>query len=260
MKNKTEQTNKTLPLVLLRHGQSTYNKNNRFTGWTDADLTDEGVKQAHAAAALLKKEGLSFNEAHTSVLKRAIRTQWLVLDDMDLMWIRQTSTWRLNERCYGAVQGFDKTELSKKYGEAAVLGWRKRFSAKPPALERNDRRHPRHDPRYALLGKAEHPSSESLEDVHNRVLPYWNRQLAPSLRQGKRVLVCASHHSLRSLVMILDRLTPDEIERITIPLGIPLVYELPQNTLKPQSHKYLGNPKAVEKAINAIAGQGKLSK
>ncbi|APR77402.1 Phosphoglycerate mutase [Minicystis rosea] len=241
-------------LVLIRHGESTWNVDNRFTGWTDVDLSPKGLTEAHEAARLLEEGGYTFDVAHTSVLKRAIRTLWTLLDDMDLMWLPVHRTWRLNERHYGALQGLDKAETAAKYGDAQVLTWRRSFADPPPALDPNDERHPRHDRRYAGLSAAELPAAESLKDTIARFLPYWHETIAPDIRAGKRVLVAAHGNSLRAIVKYLDGVSDEEIVGLNIPTGVPLVYELDEN-LKPIRHYYLGDPEAVRKAAEAVAKQ-----
>ena len=213
-------------LVLLRHGQSSWNLENRFTGWTDVDLTPEGIAEGHRAASLLKEEGFTFDEAYTSVLKRAIRTLWIVLDDMDLMWIPVVRDWRLNERHYGALQGLNKAETAAKYGDAQVKIWRRSYDVRPPALPPGDPGNPANDPRYDGLEASQKPSCESLADTVARFLPCWNELIAPALRSGKRVLIAAHGNSLRALVKHLDRKSAEEIVEVNIPTGVPLVYEL----------------------------------
>jgi 2,3-bisphosphoglycerate-dependent phosphoglycerate mutase len=241
-------------LVLIRHGESQWNVENRFTGWTDVDISDKGVKEAHEGAKQLREGGYTFDVAHTSVLKRAIRTLWIVLDDLDLMWLPVHRTWRLNERHYGALQGLNKAETAAKFGDAQVLKWRRSFADPPPALELDDPRHPRHDRRYASLSPAELPAAESLKDTIARFLPYWHESIAPDVRAGKRVLVAAHGNSLRALVKYLDDMSDEEIVGLNIPTGVPLVYEL-DDQLKPIRHYYLGDPEAVRKAAEAVAAQ-----
>ena len=243
-------------LVLLRHGESTWNLENRFTGWTDVDLTPKGVAEAHEAARLLLEAGHAFDVAFVSLLKRAIRTLWIVLDDMDRMWLPVQGNWRLNERHYGALQGLDKAETAAKYGEAQVLAWRRSYSEPPPPLTPDDERHPSHDPRYADLSPDELPLGESLEDTVARFLPYWHECIAPAVREGKRVLIAAHGNSLRALVKYLDEVSEEEIVKLNIPTGIPLVYEL-ESDLKPVRHYYLGDPDAARKAAEAVAKQGR---
>ena len=241
-------------LVLLRHGQSTWNLENRFTGWTDVDLTPKGVEEAHESARLLTEGGYVFDVAYTSVLKRAIRTLWLVLDDMDLMWIPVHRHWRLNERHYGALQGLNKSETAEKYGDEQVLVWRRSYSTRPPALSADDERFPGHDPRYAALSEQELPLSECLEDTVARFLPYWTETIAPQVLAGRRVLIAAHGNSLRALVKYLDGVSDDAIVKLNIPTGIPLVYEL-DDRLAPIRNYYLGDPEAAKKAAAAVAQQ-----
>lgn len=246
-------------LVLLRHGESTWNKENRFTGWTDVDLSEKGEAEAHKAAEVLMKEGYTFDIAFTSVLKRAIRTLWIVMDDMDLMWIPVLRSWRLNERHYGALQGLDKAETAAKYGDEQVLIWRRSYDTPPPALEKNDERFPGRDPRYAELAKDEVPLTECLKDTVARFLPYWHEEIAPVVKSGKRVIVAAHGNSLRALVKYLDEISDDDILKLNIPTGMPLIYELDEN-LKPIKNYYLGDPEEVKKAMAAVAAQGKAKK
>ncbi len=241
-------------LVLLRHGQSTWNLENRFTGWTDVDLTPEGVAEAQRAARLLREEGFSFDEAYTSVLKRAIRTLWIVLDGMDLMWIPVTRDWRLNERHYGALQGLNKAEMAEKYGAEQVLQWRRSYATPPPPLSPEDPRHPSHDRRYAEVPPPALPRSESLADTVARFLPAWNEVIAPRVRAGRRVLLAAHGNSLRALVKYLDGISEEEIVGLNIPTGIPLVYEL-DDGLRPVTHRYLGDPEEARRAAEAVARQ-----
>lgn len=246
-------------LVLIRHGESTWNVDNRFTGWTDVDLSPKGVGEAHEAARLLKEGGYTFDVAHTSTLKRAIRTLWLLLDDMDLMWLPVHRSWRLNERHYGALQGLNKAETAAKYGDAQVLTWRRSFADPPPALTPDDDRHPCHDRRYAGLSAEELPACESLKDTIARFLPYWHQTIAPDVSAGKRVIVAAHGNSLRALVKYLDNMGDDEVVGLNIPTGVPLVYEL-DDDLKPLTHYYLGDPDAVRKAAEAVAKQAQRGK
>ncbi len=243
-----------LKLVLLRHGESIWNLENRFTGWTDVDLSDHGIQQARNAGRLLTEKGFSFDIAYTSVLKRAIRTLWMVLDEMDLMWIPVYKSWRLNERHYGALQGLNKKETAERLGVELVQKWRRSYDIAPPPLERTDRRHPRYDPRYRELNEDELPDTESLKDTLNRVLPYWHRTIEPSLRAGKRVLISAHGNSLRALVKYLDNISDDDIPRLNIPTGFPLVYEL-DNNLKAVKHYYLGNEEEIRAATESVARQ-----
>lgn len=245
-----------IKLVLLRHGESEWNKKNLFTGWTDVDLSEQGVKEAKAAAAYLKEGGFTFDIAYTSVLKRAIRTLWMTLDGMDLMWIPVVRNWRLNERHYGALQGLNKAETAAKYGDDQVLIWRRSYDTQPPALEKDDERFPGHDPRYKDLADADLPQAECLKDTVARFLPFWHETIVPSLKQGKKVLIAAHGNSLRALVKYLDDVPDEEIVGLNIPTGMPLVYEL-DDDLKPIRHYYLGDPEQVKKAMDAVANQGK---
>lgn len=243
-------------LVLLRHGESDWNRENRFTGWTDVDLSERGVTEARAAGELLRADGLGFDLAYTSVLKRAVRTLWLALDAMDLMWIPVEKSWRLNERHYGALQGLNKAETAAKFGEAQVLQWRRSYDTPPPALEAGDPRHAAADPRYAALSADEMPLTECLKDTVARVMPYWETTIAPSIRAGRKVLVAAHGNSLRALVKYLDRMSDADIVGLNIPTGVPLVYEL-DAALKPLRHRYLGNADDVAQRIAAVSTQGK---
>jgi len=246
-----------IPLVLLRHGQSTWNLENRFTGWTDVDLTDQGRQEAAEGARLLKEAGYTFDLAHTSLLKRAIRTLWIVLDGMDLMWIPVENTWRLNERHYGALQGLNKAETAAKFGDQQVHIWRRSFDVPPPPLTPDDERYPGRDPRYASLDANDLPLTESLKDTIARFLPCWEGTIAPQIRAGRRVVIAAHGNSLRALVKHLDGISEQEILELNIPTGIPLVYELDESTLQPLRHFYLGDPEAAKKAADAVARQGK---
>jgi len=243
-------------LVLIRHGESTWNLENRFTGWTDVDLTDTGVEQAKNAGRLLKAEGYDFDLAYTSVLKRATRTLWHALDEMDRTWLPVEHSWRLNERHYGALQGLNKAETAKQYGDDQVLIWRRSYDTPPPALEAGDPRSERGDLRYAALSPEQIPLTECLKDTVARVLPFWNDTMAPAIRSGRRVVVAAHGNSIRALVKYLDNIGDDEIVGLNIPNGIPLVYELDAD-LKPLRHYYLGDADAVAKAAAAVASQGK---
>jgi len=243
-------------LVLLRHGESAWNLENRFTGWTDVDLTPKGVAEAHEAARLLLEAGHTFDVAFASVLKRAIRTLWIVQDDMDRMWLPVHGSWRLNERHYGALQGLNKAETAAKYGEAQVLTWRRSYSEPPPPLTPDDERHPSHDPRYADLAPDELPLGESLKDTVARFLPFWHESIAPAVREGKKVVIAAHGNSLRALVKYLDEVSEEQIVKLNIPTGIPLVYEL-ESDLKPVRHYYLGDADAARKAAEAVAKQGR---
>jgi len=248
-----------IKLVLLRHGESIWNKENRFTGWTDVDLSEKGVREAKDSGKVLRKEGYTFDIAFTSVLKRAIRTLWIALDEMDLMWIPVERSWRLNEKHYGALQGLNKSETAKKYGDEQVLKWRRAYDIQPPVLDKKDARHPSHDPRYSDLNKNEIPSTECLKDTVERFLPYWHETIAPVVKFGKKVLISAHGNSLRALVKFFDNMSDEEIVKLNIPTGIPLVYELDKN-LKPIKHYYLGDPEEIKKAMNAVANQGKAKK
>src|SRR5262245_45560406 len=243
-------------LVLLRHGESTWNKENRFTGWTDVDLSEKGREEAWASGQLLRDGGYIFDIAYTSVLKRAIRTCWIALDELDQLWIPVERSWRLNERHYGALQGLNKAETAAKHGEAQTKIWRRSYDIPPPALTPSDDRHPSHDPRYASLTPAERPATESLKDTVARFLPYWNETIAPTVRAGKRVLITAHGNSLRALVKYLDRISDQDIVELNIPTGIPLVYEL-DAALAPIKHYYLGDAEAAAKAAEAVAKQTK---
>jgi 2,3-bisphosphoglycerate-dependent phosphoglycerate mutase len=245
-----------IKLVLLRHGESQWNLENRFTGWTDVDLTPKGVAEAHESARLLEKDGYTFDVAYTSVLKRAIRTLWIVTDDMDLLWVPVHRSWRLNERHYGALQELNKAETAAKFGEDQVKIWRRSYATPPPALTPDDKRHPGRDPRYAGLPKEDLPLTESLKDTVARFLPYWHGTIAPDIKAGKRVLIAAHGNSLRALVKYLDDVPESEIVELNIPTGIPLVYELDES-LRPLKHYYLGDPEAVRKAAEAVAKQAK---
>ncbi|MGH8278537.1 MAG: 2,3-diphosphoglycerate-dependent phosphoglycerate mutase [Gammaproteobacteria bacterium] len=242
-------------LVLLRHGLSEWNKENRFTGWTDVDLAPEGIAEAHAAARLLKNGGFSFDWAYTSVLKRAIRTLWIVLDDLDLMWIPVGKDWRLNERHYGALQGLNKAEMTKQHGEAQVKLWRRSYDVRPPALAEDDKRHPHFDLRYSSLKPAERPATESLADTVTRFLPYWESEVLPAVRAGRHVIVAAHGNSLRALVKHLDQISDADIVGVNIPTGVPLVYEF-DRAFRPVKHYYLGNPGRVAAAVAGQATAG----
>lgn len=243
-------------LVLIRHGESEWNKSNLFTGWTDVDLTEKGISEATTAGKLLKEEGFTFDLAYTSVLKRAIRTLWIVMDEMDLMWIPVIRDWRLNERHYGALQGLNKAETAAKYGEDQVKIWRRSYDTQPPALEESDPRYPGHDSRYASLSKDELPLTECLKDTVARFLPLWNDKIAPLVKLGKKVVIVAHGNSIRALVKHLDNISEEEIISLNIPTGVPLVYELDEN-LNPIKSYYLGDPEAIKKAMDAVANQGK---
>ena len=248
--------NATHTLVLLRHGESDWNKENRFTGWTDVDLSDKGRQEAHEAGVVLKAEGYAFDVAYTSVLKRAIRTLWMTLDELDLMWVPVHRSWRLNERHYGALQGLNKSETAAKFGEAQVKIWRRSYDIPPPALTLDDERYPGHDPRYKHLTAQELPLTECLKDTVNSFLPYWHSTIAPAVREGRRVLIAAHGNSLRALVKYLDDVSEEAIVGLNIPTGMPLVYEL-DSDLKPLRSYYLGDPEKVKAAMEAVAAQGK---
>ena len=243
-------------LVLARHGESVWNKENRFTGWTDVDLSEKGLLEAHEAGQILREGGYVFDVAFTSVLKRSIRTLWIILDELDQMWIPIHVHWRLNERHYGSLQGLNKAEMASKYGEEQVLLWRRSYDVRPPPLEETDERYPASDPRYAALGKNEVPRCESLKDTVRRVLPYWHEVIAPAITSGKRILISAHGNSLRALVKHLDRISDEEIAQLNIPTGIPLVYEL-DDDLKPINHYYLGDEERIREAIESVVAQGK---
>jgi len=243
-------------VVLVRHGESDWNKQNRFTGWTDVDLSEKGLAEAKEGGQTLKTQGYTFDVAYTSVLKRAIRTLWTILDEMDLMWIPVHNSWRLNERHYGALQGLNKSETAAKYGEEQVKIWRRAYAIAPLPLEKSDERYPGHDPRYRDLTEAELPLTECLKDTVARFLPYWRDTIAPAVRSGKKVIVAAHGNSLRALVKYLDNISDDNIVNLNIPTGMPLVYELDAN-LKPIKSSYLGDPEKVKAAMEAVAAQGK---
>ncbi|MDO8549855.1 MAG: 2,3-diphosphoglycerate-dependent phosphoglycerate mutase [Ignavibacteria bacterium] len=243
-------------IVLLRHGESIWNKENRFTGWTDVDLSEKGKDEAKKAGQILKKEGFLFDIAYTSVLKRAIRTLWIVLDEMDLMWIPVIRSWRLNERHYGALQGLNKSETAQKYGDDQVKIWRRSYDIQPPALAKSDERYPGNDPRYKDLKEKEIPLTECLKDTVERFLPFWQTTISPMIKSGQKVLIAAHGNSLRALVKYLDNVSNDEIVKLNIPTGIPLVYELTED-LKATKSYYLGDPEEIEKAAKAVANQGK---
>ncbi len=245
-----------IKLVLLRHGESIWNKENRFTGWTDVDLSTKGIEEAEKAGLVLKEAGFEFDVAYTSVLKRAIRTLWITLDHMDLMWIPVYRSWRLNERHYGALQGLNKAETAANYGEEQVLIWRRSFDIPPPQLETKDPRYPGNDPRYRELSSGDIPLTESLKDTIARFLPYWHETIAPAILSGKKAIIAAHGNSLRALVKYLDAVPDDKIVAMNIPTGIPLVYELDIN-LKPIRHYYLGDAAEIEKAMQKVAAQGK---
>jgi 2,3-bisphosphoglycerate-dependent phosphoglycerate mutase len=243
-------------VVLLRHGESDWNRENRFTGWTDVDLSERGRQEARTAGETLKSLGYTFDQAYCSVLKRAIRTLWIVLDEMDLMWIPVEFSWRLNERHYGALQGLNKAETATRFGEAQVKIWRRSYDTPPPPLEPTDPRFPGRDPRYRTLSPSELPLTECLKDTVARFLPYWNGTIGPAITSGKQVIVAAHGNSMRALVKYLDDVSDKDIVELNIPTGVPLVYELDAD-LKPLTHYYLGDQEAVEAAMQAVANQGK---
>ncbi len=244
-------------LVLVRHGQSTWNLENRFTGWTDVGLTDLGISEAHEAGKLLREDGYVFDVAYTSVLRRAIETLWTVLQEMNLEWIPVTNAWQLNERHYGSLQGLNKAETAEKFGEAQVKIWRRSYDVPPPALDLDDKRHPRFDPRYASLMPEQLPATESLKLTLDRVLPYWHSTLAPTIKSGKRVIIAAHGNSIRALVKYLDTISEADITELNIPTGLPLVYELDED-LQPTKHYYLGDPEEATKKAAAVANQAKV--
>jgi len=246
--------NKMYKVVLLRHGESEWNKLNLFTGWTDVDLSDKGVQEAHLGGKTMKAEGFTFDIAFTSVLKRAIKTLYIALEEMDLMWIPVVKSWRLNERHYGGLQGLNKAETSEKYGADKVKIWRRSYDVPPPALEETDERYPGKDPRYSDLDKKDVPLTESLKLTVDRFLPYWHETIAPTIKSGKKVIIAAHGNSLRALVKYLDNISEAEITELNIPTGVPLVYELDAD-LKPIKHYYLGDQDAINAAINAVAKQ-----
>lgn len=243
-------------LVLIRHGESEWNKENRFTGWKDVDLSERGKEEARAAGKLLKAEGFTFDESYTSVLKRAIRTLWIILDEMDLMWIPETKSWLLNERHYGALQGLNKAETAAQYGEEQVLIWRRSFDIPPSALEETDERWLGKDPRYGVIEAGKFPKTESLKETIARAVPYFETEIAPKIKAGKRILIAAHGNSLRALVKHFDQIPDEEIVKLNIPTGIPLIYELDAE-LKPLKSYYLGDAEAIAKAQEAVANQGK---
>ncbi|MBX9915710.1 MAG: 2,3-diphosphoglycerate-dependent phosphoglycerate mutase [Nitrosomonas sp.] len=245
-------------IVLLRHGESTWNQENRFTGWTDVDLTPQGIQEAQSAGRLLREHGFAFDIAYTSVLKRAIRTLWIVLDEMDQMWIPIQHTWRLNERHYGALQGLNKAETAAQYGDEQVLIWRRSYDVRPPALTVDDIRYAGNDPRYKNLVQNDIPVTECLKDTVARFLPYWNATIAPQVQAGKSVIIAAHGNSLRALVKYLDNISDEAILNCNIPTGVPLVYELDDN-LKPIKNYYLGNLAEILEAMQTVANQGKSS-
>lgn len=243
-------------VVLLRHGESTWNKENRFTGWTDVDLNEKGIKEAKTSGKILKDEGYDFDIAFTSVLKRALRTLWLCLEEMDRLWIPVEKSWRLNERHYGALQGLNKAETAEKHGEEQVLIWRRSYDIPPPALEKTDDRYPGNFPAYKDVDEADLPTTESLKLTVERFLPYWFDTIAPTIKSGKKVLIAAHGNSLRALVKYLDNMSEEDIIKLNIPTGVPLVYELDED-LKPIKHYYLGDPDEIAAKAAAVAAQGK---
>ena len=248
-----------IKLVLLRHGESIWNKENKFTGWTDVDLSEKGMSEAKEAGKVLKKEGYEFDVAFTSVLKRAIRTLWIALDEMDLMWIPIYNSWRLNERYYGALQGLNKSEMAQKFGEEQVLIWRRSYDIPPEALKKSDSRYPGNDPRYRDLDEKDIPLTECLKDTVARFLPYWHGTIAPVIKSGKRVIIAAHGNSLRALVKYLDNISNEEIVKLNIPTGIPLVYELTKD-LTSIKHYYLGDQEKIQARVAYVANQGKSKK
>lgn len=243
-------------LVLLRHGESIWNRDNRFTGWTDVDLSGTGIKQIREAGKILKKEGFVFDISFTSMLKRSIRSLWIVLDILDQMWIQDRKSWRLNERFYGALQGLNKAETTKKYGETQVFKWRRSYEVRPPKVDKSDSRYPGNDSRYYGLSQKEIPDSESLKDTVNRILPYWYETIAPNIKSGKKLLLVGHGNSIRALVKHFDNISSSEIAEVNIPPGIPLVYELSEE-LKPLNKYYLGKDKKIKEAMEFIANQHK---
>ncbi len=243
-------------IVLIRHGESAWNRENRFTGWTDVPLSEKGVQEARAAGQLLKEEGCTFDLAFTSVLKRAVKTLWLVLEEMDLMWIPIRNSWKLNERHYGALQGLNKADTAAKYGDAQVKIWRRSYDVRPPFLKEDDERYPGKDPRYANLAKSELPAGECLADTVARVVPYWKETIVPEVRAGRRVIIAAHGNSLRALVKYLDDISDKDILELNIPTGVPLLYRL-NDDMTPESHRYLGDADAIATAQAAVANQGK---
>lgn len=248
-----------IKLVLLRHGESIWNKENRFTGWTDVDLTKKGIEEAHKAGKVLKKEGFVFDMAYTSVLQRAVKTLWITLEEMDQVWIPITNTWRLNERHYGALQGLNKAETAKKHGEEQVKIWRRSYDIQPPALEKSDKRYPGYDPRYKDVPKKDLPIAECLKDTVERFMPYWKEEIAPQLKKGKRIMITAHGNSLRAIVKYLDKISNKDILELNIPTGIPLIYELDKK-LKPIRHYFLGDKAMLKAAMEKVASQGKVKK
>jgi 2,3-bisphosphoglycerate-dependent phosphoglycerate mutase len=245
-----------IPVVLLRHGESTWNKENRFTGWTDVDLSEKGLAEAKTAGRLLREAGFSFDIAFTSVLKRAIRTLWIVLDETDLMWIPVVNSWRLNERHYGALQGLNKSEMAERYGDQQVHIWRRSYDIRPPALEKDDPRYPCAEQKYKGLAQKDMPLTECLKDTVGRFLPFWHESIVPEIKNGRRVLICAHGNSLRALVKYVDNISDQQITSLNIPTGIPLVYEF-DDAMRPLRHYYLGDADEIAKATQAVENQGK---
>jgi len=245
--------------VLVRHGESTWNKENRFTGWTDVDLSENGIIEAKKAGSILKQKGFTFDIAFTSVLKRAIRTLWIILDEMDLMWIEVINSWRLNERHYGALQGLDKSEMTEKYGEKQVHIWRRSYDTRPSALSKDDPRNPSNEQKYKDLDEKDIPLTECLKDTVERFLPFWYDSIEPELKKARKVLICAHGNSLRALVKYLDGISDENIPNLNIPTGIPLIYELDKD-LKAVEHYYLGDPKEIAEKIEATEKQAELKK
>ncbi len=243
-------------IVLLRHGESVWNKENRFTGWTDVDLSEKGIEEARNAGRILKQEGYTFDLAFTSTLKRAIRTLWLATDEMDLLWIPVIKSYTLNERHYGALQGLNKAETAAKHGEEQVKIWRRSYDVPPPALDENDPRHPRFDARYKDVDPKLLPATESLKDTVARVVPFWENTIVPEIKKGKKIIIAAHGNSLRALVKFLDNISDKDILELNIPTGVPLVYELDEQ-IKPIKNYYLGDPEAIRKAMESVANQGK---
>jgi len=246
-----------IKIVLLRHGESQWNKENRFTGWHDSPLSQQGIEEAKSGGQTMKKEGFTFDIAHTSLLSRAIKTLWLALEEMNLMYIPIRHDYRLNERMYGALQGLNKAETAEKHGEEQVKIWRRSYDIPPPALSKDDPRYPGKDPRYKHIPEDKLPLTECLKDTVERFLPYWHDVIVPDIKSGKKVLIVAHGNSLRALVKYLDKISDEEIVDLNIPTGIPLVYELEESTLKPIKHYYLGDEEAIRKAAEAVANQGK---
>jgi len=249
----------TIKLILLRHGESTWNNEGNFTGWTDVPLSQRGIAEAHRAGHLLRAAGFTFDRAFTSVLKRAIQTLWIVMEELDQMWIPIENSWRLNERHYGALQGLNKKTTALEYGEKQVMQWRRSYDVPPPALAMDDERHPRFDPRYADLAPDELPACESLKDTLERVLPYWHENIIPALEQGEELLIAAHGNSLRALVKYLDDISEKKIPSLNIPTGYPLVYEL-DATFKAVRHHYLGNQAEIQAAVSSVAAQASVKK